>query len=117
MKFKIDESLPSEAATLLRESGHEAMTVHDQAMVGASDKDLAAVCRTEARILVTLDLDFGNIQAFPPDVHCGIIVLRLGRQDKSTVLEALRAIVPLLRRENPHGKLWVVEPERVRIRG
>jgi uncharacterized protein DUF5615 len=35
MKFKIDENLPIEAAALLREAGHDALTVHDQNLRGA----------------------------------------------------------------------------------
>jgi predicted nuclease of predicted toxin-antitoxin system len=50
MKFKIDENLPLEAAALLREAGHDALTVHDQNLRGALDPKLRAVCIAEGRI-------------------------------------------------------------------
>lgn len=34
LKFKVDENLPTEAAELLASAGHDAVTVHDQRMVG-----------------------------------------------------------------------------------
>jgi hypothetical protein len=44
----------------------------------------------ESRILVTLDRDFANIEAYPPRQHAGIIVLRLKTQDKLTLVSYLR---------------------------
>ncbi len=34
MKFKIDENLPQEVAAVLRGSGHDAVSVFDQALSG-----------------------------------------------------------------------------------
>jgi len=35
-------------------------------------------------VLMTLDLDFANVQAYPPKSHPGIVVFRSKSQDKST---------------------------------
>ena len=82
MKFKIDESLPAEAADVLRRAGFIADTVGDEHLSGANDETVATTSRSDNRILVTLDLDFANIRAYPPGEHAGIIVLRLKHQDK-----------------------------------
>jgi hypothetical protein len=37
-------------------------------------------------VLVTLDLDFANVQAHPVGTHAGIIVFRSKTQDKLTLL-------------------------------
>jgi hypothetical protein len=42
-----------------------------------SDDNLIGVCRDEARVLVTLDLDFSNVLRFPPALYMGIAVLRV----------------------------------------
>lgn len=34
MRFKLDENLPREAAQTLSNAGHDALTIHDQKMVG-----------------------------------------------------------------------------------
>lgn len=116
MRFKLDENLPADAAGLLRQSGHDAVTVLDQAMGGASDPTVAVACRTEGRTLITLDTDFADIRAYPPSEHAGIVVLRLRRQDKPSVLDVLRRTLPLVETEPVRGRLWIVDEERVRVR-
>ncbi|MCC7407072.1 MAG: DUF5615 family PIN-like protein, partial [Phycisphaeraceae bacterium] len=88
-RFKLDENLPVEAARTLQEAGFDAVTVIDQGMQSSPDHVLIDVCRDESRCLVTLDLDFANIRAYPPEEYGGIIVLRLGRQDRLHILNAI----------------------------
>ena len=98
LKFKVDENLPTEAAELLASAGHDAVTVGDQRMVGQPDPNVATVCQREGRVVVTLDLDFADIRAYPPGDYAGIIVLRLARLDKSRVLSVLQRLLPVLER-------------------
>ncbi|MBM4090680.1 MAG: hypothetical protein FJ276_14850 [Planctomycetes bacterium] len=116
-KFKVDENLPTEAAGLLAGAGHDAVTVGDQRMVGEPDTNVATVCQREGRAVVTLDLDFADIRAYPPSDYPGIIVLRLARLDKPRVLSVLQRLLPLLESEPLAGKLWIVEETSVRVRG
>jgi predicted nuclease of predicted toxin-antitoxin system len=117
MKFKIDENLPNELAELLIHEGYNSSTVAEQNLKGTVDSELIAVCREEDRILVTLDVDFANIKTYPPQDYAGIIVLRVGRQSKSHVLDIFQKAIPLLNREPLAQHLWIVEETRVRIRG
>lgn len=41
MRFKLDENLPEDASQRLREAGFDAISVLDQSMGGADDRDLA----------------------------------------------------------------------------
>ncbi len=92
MKLKIDENLPAECAVLLRKAGLEADTVSDERLEGASDAVVARRSQEEDRVLVTLDLDFANVQNYPPSQHAGIIVLRPKRQDKATILRLMQRL-------------------------
>ena len=103
--FKVDENLPREVAALLRGHGYDAVTVHDQALVGRSDPDIASVCKAENRALVTLDLDFSNIRAYPPEQHPGLVVLRSDHHDKPSVMALVTRAIPLLATEIVAGKL------------
>jgi predicted nuclease of predicted toxin-antitoxin system len=116
LNFKIDENLPAECAALLRNEGFGADTVAEEGLAGADDAVVASRVRAEGRVLMTLDLDFANIQAYPPSTHAGIIVLRLKRQDKHAVLELVARVVPVLKTRPPAGDLWIVEPDRIRFR-
>jgi predicted nuclease of predicted toxin-antitoxin system len=115
MQFKIDENLPDALVVLLAERGHEACTVRQQALNGRPDLDLAAACKGEGRAIVTLDLDFSDITAFPPEEYAGIIVLRVRSQSKVHVMSVFRAVLPLLETEPLDGHLWIVEESRVRV--
>jgi len=117
MKFKIDENLPVEFAEILQAAGYDAVTVVDEKLKGESDADLVKVCQREERILVTLDLDFSNLQTYPPQEYAGFIVFRVHRQDKPHLIEVFRRTISLLDREQISHKLWIVEETRVRIRG
>jgi predicted nuclease of predicted toxin-antitoxin system len=69
VKFKIDENLPVEAAGTLRDAGFDAETIRDEDLSGADDEIVASMVRSEGRILLTLDLDFANIQAYPSRIR------------------------------------------------
>jgi predicted nuclease of predicted toxin-antitoxin system len=117
VNFKTDENLPLEVALLFREEGFDCTTVWDEALEGASDETISERVREETRVLLTLDLDFANIRAYPPGEHVGIIVLRPPTQDKATVLAYVRNLVQALRHRNPSGELWIVQRDRIRFRG
>jgi predicted nuclease of predicted toxin-antitoxin system len=116
MKFKIDENLPADVALLLDQAGYDAATVIGQSLGGNPDEVIALVCQREQRVLITIDTDFADIRAYPPQHYPGIIVLRLKRQDKFTVLQVIAKILPTLATEPLTGQLWIVEDRRIRIR-
>jgi predicted nuclease of predicted toxin-antitoxin system len=116
VRIKTDENLPAEAAATLRECGLDADTVWDENLVGSDDEGIAARVQGEGRVLLTLDPDFANIRAYPPDQYAGIIVLRLKNQDKASVVAYARRIASVLAERNPDGELWIVEGDRIRFR-
>jgi len=117
MKFKIDENLPAETANLLEQVGYNATTVHGQHLTGSMDQDIASACRSEQRVLITLDLDFADIRTYPPKEYPGLIVLRVKRQDKFTILNVVTRLIKLLPTEDIQGRLWIVDEKRVKVRG
>ena len=116
MKFKIDENLPPFVAARLRTAGFDAVTVADQALSGTSDERLAPLCAAEGRILVTLDLDFADIRAYPPGAGPGVIVLRLDGQDRLDFERASTSLIATLAENEVSGNLWIVESDRIRVR-
>ncbi len=115
MKLKLDENLDARLALLLQEAGHDVVTVRDQNMRGSEDQALYERCIAEGRILVSLDKDFSNLLRFPPKDTSGIVVLR-GPDDLFPTMRILvRTLIQALANDAPTGKLWVVEPGRIRI--
>ena len=116
MLFLVDENLPTEVAGQLRSAGHDAITVFDRRLSGQADQRVAELCKGERRALITLDVDFANTLLYPPTEYFGLVVLRLGTQDKPHVLAVTADLIPRFNTEELVGKLWVVDEERVRIR-
>lgn len=117
MKFKLDENLSPSLLALFSTAGHDAHSVVQEALGGQPDERVIDVCRHEGRTLVTLDLDFSNILAYPPANFTGIVVLRLADQAHVTVAVAIQRVLDLLSQEPVVGTLWIVEDQRIRIRG
>ena len=116
MLFKLDENLPGALVGLFAEAGHDAVTVAEQEMTGASDPRIVSVCRSEGRALVTLDMDFADIRTYPPQDYPGLVVFRLSRHGPGRVLGVAAKLLEMLPRASLQGQLWIVEDERIRIR-
>ncbi len=116
MLFKIDENLHDEIADLLQTRGYDAHTVHDESLAGRDDSIIAERCRLEGRILISLDLDFADIRAYPPLSHPGMIVLRIGNQSRRHVLGVMQSVANLLDANEINGQLWIASETGIRIR-
>ena len=117
MRAKLDENVPIEAAELLRAAGWNCDTVHDEGLGGAEDPRVGAACQMEGRALFTLDLDFADIRAYPPSEYVGIVVFRPAEPSRRHVLQMLARVLPVLAAHWVDHQLWIVEPDRVRVRG
>lgn len=116
LRFKLDENIPIRALSALRQQGHDAETAESEGLAGAPDRAVLAACTAEARLLVTLDLDFADIREYPPGSHQGIWVLRPPQQTFASILGLIEAGVRLSTSERTTGQLWVIDERRVRIR-
>lgn len=116
MRFKLDENLPRLAREQLAEHGWEVHDAYDEGLAGAVDSDIQTVCEHEGRILVTLDSDFADVRRCDPVRSPGVIVLWPRDQSIQSCLECLRAAIRALGVERITGTLWIVEPQRIRIR-
>jgi len=117
VKIKVDENIGDSGVGLLRRSGHDVATVHDEGLTGSLDELIFQACVDERRVLVTLDRDFGHIPRFPPAGSAGIAVLELGGSESLVLLhDRLRDFLAVASRRTIDGELWIVEPGRVRVR-
>jgi predicted nuclease of predicted toxin-antitoxin system len=116
MLFKVDENVHPDATALLRDHGHDALTVGQQQLQGQKDDVIARVCQTEGRAILTLDLDFANIRDYPPQEYAGIVVLRLHDQSRRSILRVISRLIPHFAEHPLTGRLWVVDESGLRIR-
>ena len=107
MRLLLDESIPIEAASRLRDAGHSVATAAGRNLEGAGDAVVLAACRREERTLVTLD------NAFARDVSAAgprIIILDVAPRHPQAVLDVLTRLLPLLDRPQPPGGTWIAHP-------
>lgn len=115
MKLKLDENLGHSIHELFERHGHDAASVFDQQMTSAADRTLMDACKREGRCLVTLDLDFGNPLLFKPSEYSGIAVFRLPHKPShADLLTAASVFLGGLARQEIHGKLWIIQRDRIR---
>lgn len=74
-------------------------------------------CLEEHRCLVIADLDFAQTIQYQPNEFSGLIVLRHPNPTLKGMLELVRQVAVALNEESPQGRLWIVEPGRIRIHG
>jgi predicted nuclease of predicted toxin-antitoxin system len=116
LKLKLDENLGESVRVLFTSAGHDTSTVARERICGASDLDLIRICKQEGRALITLDLDFANPLLFRPSEHHGIAVLRSPGPMTPRGLQTLcQTMLHAVRYETLRGRLWIVEPGRIRI--
>ena len=118
MRFLLDANLPNSAASLGEATGDDLVHVGDVGLGTAIDDDVLRFAIAEGRVLVTRDLDFADVRAYPPTSTAGIVVLRLpddaGAREVIAVLRrllAFRDVVAAL-----PGRLAILDEDRIRMR-
>jgi predicted nuclease of predicted toxin-antitoxin system len=85
MRLLADENVPRETVLALRADGHD-VTSASELSAGAPDETHVANAIAENRVIVTFDLDFGQIAATAdPKPVAGVVLLRLVPQDPEEV--------------------------------
>ena len=117
-RFLLDANLSPETAAFLRRTYR--FDVVDLLTLGLShltDRQIVAMAKREARVVITFDLDFGKIYHRWEHGQFGTIVLRLEDQTVESVNRALsRFFADDAGMEELNRSLVVLDESRVRIR-
>ena len=115
MHLKLDENANPRWRSPLEHAGHSVSTISEEVLAGSDDAVVAKVCLENRFTLVTVDQGFAQIIHYPPDRYSGIIVLRHPKPTLAGMKILIEQIAEALKRQNPAGELWIVEPGRIRI--
>lgn len=116
MKLKLDENLSRQLKPALAHMGHDVTTAAEESLLGQPDTAVAAAARIGGRILLTLDVEFGDLRKYPPGSHPGIVLFRPRSLGPVTVIEFVKQFAGGFDLSQIDGCVVVVEPLRVRVR-
>jgi predicted nuclease of predicted toxin-antitoxin system len=113
-RFLADENFPGPVISRLRELGHDVSAVKDL-MRGASDAAILMAARSQKRIVVTFDKDFGEMAfRFGLEAECGAVLFRL--KGATPDVDSARALNALQSRSDWAGNFSTVTDTRTRMR-
>jgi predicted nuclease of predicted toxin-antitoxin system len=116
MRTKVDEDLPRATVQMLRDRGHEAVSVIEQGMGGWKDPVLWQATQSEQRFLVTADKGFADLRSYPPGSHAGVLLLRPDEDGIQPVIELLERVLANHDLKALARTAAVVTPRGIRIR-
>jgi|SRR5216683_3949176 len=116
MRFLLDMNLSPAMADWLREEGHDAVHARDIGLATLPDRDLFARAVTEERILITFDLDFGDIAGAAGGAGPGVLLLRLRSPRQAHMRQRVQTAISLAAEALVAGAVVLVEDARIRIR-
>lgn len=116
MRIKLDENLPVSAVPIFAEAGHDVDTVIDEELAGSDDPTVSRAASAAARLVITLDRGFGDIERYPPGTHSGILVLRLDDQSAPSTRAALSRLIAEVDLEALSGCIATYSDGHMRVR-
>ena len=116
MKLKLDENLSRHLKHVLENLNYDVLTASDQGLLSQDDTTIGKAAKTEGRMLLTLDLEFGDLRKYPPGNHPGIILFRPRSFGPLAVNRFLEEFVRDTDLDQFSGCVVVVDPSKVRVR-
>jgi predicted nuclease of predicted toxin-antitoxin system len=119
LRFLSDQCVPAEITDILRRHGHQVALLRDVLPIRSPDPAVIAKAQELGAILLSLNGDFADIVSYPPARYLGIIGIQLHNHPEiiPQLMERLRPFLDAHPRQDfYHGKLFLVEVHRVRIR-
>jgi predicted nuclease of predicted toxin-antitoxin system len=116
MKLLLDQNLSAYAASILRSNGMDTVHAREVGLAAAADDTILDWCRSEGRIVVTLDADFHALLAVAGARTPSVLRIRIeGLRDEALAALILR-VVALAGEDLQRGSAVTVTVTSIRIR-
>lgn len=116
MQFLADMGISTRVVEWLRLRGHDAFHLRDRGLQRLPNGDIFQLALQEKRIVLTFDLDFGEILALSRGNLVSVILFRLHNTRSDHVIHRLEFVLQQSSPELAQGAIVVVEESRHRIR-
>jgi predicted nuclease of predicted toxin-antitoxin system len=116
VRLKLDENLSRHLLPALRSLGHEVTTAAGEGLLSRPDTEVAAAAKNVGRMLLTLDVEFGDLRKYPPGTHPGVVLFRPRSSGPITVNRFVTEFARNSDLQLLTGCVVVVDPSRTRVR-
>lgn len=100
----------------LNERGHTAAHWSSLGDIEALDQVIMSYAKERGAIVLTADLDFGELLAVSGDTGPSVLTIRMGDLRPETIGDRVAQTLTLCEQELTAGALVVIDPERRRLR-
>ncbi len=116
MRFLADMGVAQRIVEWLRTEGHEVVHLREERLQRMPNGEIFEKAISEGRIVLTFDLDFGEIIALSAGRRTGVVLFRLHNTTTPHVIDRLRKVLHNSGHVLEQGAIVVVEESRHRIR-
>src|SRR5947207_11226061 len=116
MRLLADMGVSLRVVEWLRSSGHDAIHLRDEGLQTFPNGEIFQKAGREQRIVLTFDLDFGEILAASGGQTVSVILFRLRNTRSDFVIQRLADVLTQSSVELAEGAIVIVEDARHRVR-
>jgi predicted nuclease of predicted toxin-antitoxin system len=116
MRFLADMGVDIRVVRWLSQNGHDAKHLRDEGLHRIPNGEIFVKAISENRVILTFDLDFGEIVALSQGERASVILLRLHNTRTPHLIKRLATVLADATEALEQGAVVVVEESRHRIR-
>ncbi|MGE5296753.1 MAG: DUF5615 family PIN-like protein [Solirubrobacterales bacterium] len=116
MRFLADMGVAQRVVEWLRAGGHDAVHLRDEGLQRMPNGEIFAKAASESRIVLTFDLDFGEIVSLSGGRKVSVILFRLHNTRTPHVIDRLERVLKESSQALEEGAIVVVQESRHRTR-
>jgi predicted nuclease of predicted toxin-antitoxin system len=116
MRFLADAGISPKTVEFLKQLGHETTHVRTLGMQRAPDAHVIALARADGSVVLSFDLDFGDLLALGVTDKPSVILFRLADERAESVNRRLSTVLNEQGTELESGALILVQDTRYRVR-
>lgn len=116
MQFLADMGISQSVVAWLRVRDHDVAHLRDRGLQRLPNGQIYQIAAAERRIILTFDVDFGEILAHTSDAQVSVILFRLNNTTSPVVIKRLKIALSNASDALSEGAIVLVEDARLRIR-
>ncbi len=116
MKFLADMGVSPLTVLALRQAGYDTVHLYEQRLETLPDSLILAKAKQEERIILTFDLDFGDLLAVSRENLPSIVIFRVQNARPEFVSTRLLSILSKCEEDLEAGAIVIVNDTRYRLR-